>query len=251
MSYLIARDFDRSLAETIERLRPTTSAVAIGAPTAFGSRFLVDRDIRAIRDDMKVFGPAFTVQIPEPDILMPNYASTLAKSGDVLVIDAGGRMDIAVWGNSMSLSAMNRKLGGVVIDGVVNDTAMLRGQTDYTAAEAARRGGLLPVFAKGSSASFGGWKSPGSINVPVNFGGRIVEPGDLVVGDVDGLAIVPRKYIPEIEERLSVLGNMAKSLNWHPKIREGEMWFDIMSFGEVVKSLNIEEVPIAAVPGEE
>jgi 4-hydroxy-4-methyl-2-oxoglutarate aldolase len=246
MPFLIARDFDRSHAALIEKLRPTTSSLAIGAPMAFGPQFLIDGAIKPVRGDMKVFGPAFTVQLPEPDNLMPSYATKLAQPGDVLVIDAGGRMDISVWGNSMALSAMNRKLAGVVIDGAVNDIRLLRAETEYTASEEARRGGLLPVFARGPSGSFGGWQKPGSINVPVNFGGRVVEPGDLVVGDADGMSIVPKGYIPEIEARLSVLGKMARELNWHTRIREGELWFDIISMEGIIKSLGIEEVALAA-----
>jgi 4-hydroxy-4-methyl-2-oxoglutarate aldolase len=242
MPHLIFKDIDRSQADLIERLRPGTGVLAIGAPTAFGPIFNVDGGIRPLRDDMKVFGPAFTVLLSEPDILLPAYATTLAQPGDVLVIDAGGRTDITVWGSSMSLSAMNRKLGGVVIDGVVNDTALLRGQTEYTAAEEARRGGILPVFARGSSPSFGNWRAPGSINVPVTLGGRVVEPGDLIVGDIDGLVVVPKRFIGEIEARTSVLAGMAKELTWHPRIKAGEMWFDILSMGKVIDSLGIKEV---------
>lgn len=242
MSFLIARDFDRSQASLIEALRPTTTALALGAPTAFGPQFNVDPAIRPVRGDMKVFGPAFTVHVPQPDILIPSYATKLAQPGDVLVIDAGGRTDVSVWGNSMALSAMNRQLGGVVVDGVINDTRLLRGETEYTAAEETRRGAILPVFARGSSASFGGWKEPGSINVPVSFGGRVVEPGDLVVGDIDGMVIIPRAMISEIEERLAGLGRMAKALNWHPRIRDGELWFDILGLGAVVEGMGIPHV---------
>jgi 4-hydroxy-4-methyl-2-oxoglutarate aldolase len=242
MPFLIARDFDRTHAALIEKLRPTTSSLAIGAPMAFGPQFLVDGAIKPVRGDMKVFGPAFTVQLPEPDNLMPSYATKLARPGDVLVIDAGGRMDISVWGNSMALSAMNRKLGGVVVDGAVNDIRLLRGETDYTASEETRRGGILPVFARGPSGSFGGWEKPGSINVPVNFGGRVVEPGDLVIGDADGMSIVPKRYFPEIEDRLAALGKLARELNWHPRIRDGELWFDIISMDPIVALLGIEEV---------
>lgn len=248
--HLIARDFDRSHLELLEKIKPKVSVLAIGAPMAFGPRFVADRSIRPIRDDMKVFGPAFTVLVDEPDSLMPSYATTLAKPGDVLVIAAGGRLDISVWGNSMSFSAMNRKLGGVVIDGTVNDTAMLRAATEYTAGEEARRGGVLPVFARGSSASFAGWGRPGSINVPVSFAGRIVEPGDLVVGDVDGLAIVPRRFIPEIEARISRLAGMARELDWTTRIREGEVWFDILSLDKQIASLAIPEIAMAPVSEE-
>lgn len=123
-------------------------------------------------------GPAFTVRTRPGDNLMVHKALDLAEPGDVIVVDAGGDLTNAIIGEIMVTYAARRGLAGMVIDGAIRDSAALRA-------------GDFPVFAAGVTHRGPYKDGPGEINVPVALGGMLVAPGDLVVGDVDGLLCLP------------------------------------------------------------
>jgi RraA family protein len=124
-----------------------------------------------------LLGVAFTVKAPFGDNLLFNRAIDLAEPGDVLVVDAGGATGRALCGEIMVSHAMHRKLGGFVVNGCVRDADAL--------AEIA-----FPVFALGVSPNGPFKNGPGEINVPVVAGGMAVLPGDILVGDADGLVVI-------------------------------------------------------------
>jgi regulator of RNase E activity RraA len=101
-----------------------------------------------------------------------------AEPGDVLVIDAGGDLTNALMGEMMLMQMTKRGIVGVVINGAIRDAAYIRGQS-------------LPVFAAGVTHRGPYKNGPGEINVPVAIDGMVVEPGDLVIGDDDGVLCVP------------------------------------------------------------
>ena len=122
-------------------------------------------------------GPAFTVKTAPGDNLMVHKALDIAEPGDVIVVDAGGAIDQAIIGEIMSRYGASRKLGGMVIDGAIRDAAALSG-SDF------------PIFAR-AAVHKGPYKDgPGQIGVPVSIGGMVVMPGDIMVGDADGLVAV-------------------------------------------------------------
>ena len=124
-------------------------------------------------------GTAFTVKTRPGDNLMVHKAIDLAAPGDVIVVDAGGALDHAIIGELMAGWAEKRGLAGFVIDGAIRDSQVL--------AE-----GEFPVYAAGVTHRGPYKDGPGEINVAVSVGGMVVHPGDLVVGDADGvLAIRP------------------------------------------------------------
>jgi RraA family protein len=130
-------------------------------------------------------GPAFTVKTAVGDNLLVHKAIDIAKPGDVIVVDAGGACDNAIIGELMSARAKQRGVAGMVIWGAIRDSAEL-GAGEY------------PVFAAGVTHR-GPYKNcPGEINVPIMMGGMTVNPGDIIVGDADGLVAVPQ----EIAERV-------------------------------------------------
>ncbi len=135
--------------------------------------------LRRVGPAHRLVGRAFTVRTRPGDNLMVHKAIDMAQPGDVIVVDAGGEMRNAIIGEIMAGWAARRQLGGFVIDGAVRDS-------DTLAA------GALPVFARGF-AHRGPYKDgPGELNVPVVIDGMVVLPGDLLVGDGDGvLAIRP------------------------------------------------------------
>lgn len=138
----------------------------------------VSSDIRPYHDKTKLVGTAFTVKVPPGDNLLVHKAIDIARPGDVIVVDAGGICTNAIIGEIMSSMAHARGVAGMVIDGSIRD------------ADAVAKASF-PVFAKGVT-HLGPYKNgPGEINVPVCIGGAIVNPGDIVIGDEDGLVMVP------------------------------------------------------------
>lgn len=140
--------------------------------TAAGSR------LRPMHAGGRMAGPALTVKTRPGDNLMIHKALQLAKPGDVIVVDAGGDLTNALVGEIMVGDAVKQGLGGFVMNGAIRDAAVLRE-------------GSFPVFAAGVTHRGPYKDGPGEINVPIAIDGMVVEPGDLVIGDDDGLLCVP------------------------------------------------------------
>jgi RraA family protein len=130
-------------------------------------------------------GPAFTVKTRPGDNLMIHKALNLAQPGDVLVVDGGGALDQALMGDIMTSFAEHLGLAGVVIDGAIRDVAAIRRRP-------------FPVFARGVTHRGPHKNGPGEVGVPVSIGGMVVQPGDLVVGDEDGVLAVPVADAPAV-----------------------------------------------------
>lgn len=127
----------------------------------------------------KLAGPALTVRVPPGDNLMVHKAIDIAAPGDVIVVDAAGMLEQAIIGDIMTSHAAKRGVAGFVIDGAIRDAAEL----------AARP---FPVYARGVTHRGPYKNGPGEINVPVSIGGMVVRPGDIIVGDGDGVVAVPQ-----------------------------------------------------------
>jgi 4-hydroxy-4-methyl-2-oxoglutarate aldolase len=144
--------------------------------------------IRTLVPQARICGPALTVRCYPGDNLMCHYAVYKAYPGDVLMIDGGAYGECAIWGSLLSRSAAQRRLGGTVVDGAARDAEDLR-QIGY------------PVYARALTPR-GAFKTHrGEINVPISCGGVTVSPGDLIVGDEDGIVVVPRLQLATIAER--------------------------------------------------
>ena len=123
-------------------------------------------------------GPALTVKARPGDNLMVHKALDMAEPGDVVVVDAGGDLTTAIFGELMAAHAIARGVAGVVIDGSIRDSGTLRAQD-------------FPVYAAGVTHRGPYKDGPGEINVPIAIDGMVIEPGDLMLGDDDGLLCVP------------------------------------------------------------
>ena len=182
-------------AEDIEPWRAVPVAVAVDlAPDQ-----QIDPTIRPLNPPGKqppLFGRAVTAQCEPPDFGAVLHALEHVGPGDVLVIAAGGNAQFAMIGEILSGHLRNRRCAGVVCDGAIRDVATLAGWSDF------------PVFTR--------WVTPrgpsgavrGTVNMPVMIGGRLVSPGDLVIGDDDGLvALSPatvRTRIRDAEAKLAL-----------------------------------------------
>ena len=130
-------------------------------------------------------GPALTVPVRPGDNLFLHRAVDLAQPGDVIVVDAGGALNSAIAGAIMAAYAMSRGIEAIVVDGAIRDAGELQ---DIAFAMVAR--GATPN---------GPFKSgPGEIGHPIACGGLSISPGDLVLGDPDGVMVIPRQQVPHI-----------------------------------------------------
>ncbi len=134
--------------------------------------------LRPMHNGRPMSGPALTVRTRPGDNLMVHKALHLAAPGDVIVVDAGGDLTNALIGELMVATAISRKLGGFVINGAIRDARALRE-------------GDFPLFAAGVTHRGPYKDGPGEINVPIAIDGMVIEPGDLVIGDDDGVLCVP------------------------------------------------------------
>ena len=147
--------------------------------TAGGSR------LRPMHKSGQMAGPALTVKSRPGDNLMLHKAIDMAEPGDIIVCDAGGDLTNSLMGELMLAHAMKRGVGGFVLDGAVRDVEAF---LDVN----------LPVFAAGVSHRGPYKDGPGEINVSVAIDGMVVEPGDLVIGDWDGVLSIPLDDVESI-----------------------------------------------------
>ncbi|WFP17973.1 methyltransferase [Citricoccus muralis] len=127
----------------------------------------------------RLCGPAFTIRVPTGDNLYLHHAMDMLSTGEVLVVAAEGSSRRAITGELMLQYMATKNIGGVVVDGYVRDLDYIKTTCPY------------PVYARGTNPNGPYKNGPGEINYPVAIGGVVVNPGDIIVGDVDGLAVVP------------------------------------------------------------
>jgi 4-hydroxy-4-methyl-2-oxoglutarate aldolase len=178
-------------------LDPEVAKALTAAPMAMLSDALgrwgnMDPAIRPVAAGMQCFGPAFTLRCWPADNLTIHRAVELAAYGDVLVIDAGSGRDTALLGDILVYAARLRGVAGIVLQGLVRDSAALAAQG-------------LPVFASGATARGPVKETLGPVQVPIQCGGVLVRPGDLVAGDDDGVVVIPREQAGAVAERIRVI----------------------------------------------
>jgi RraA family protein len=141
--------------------------------------------LRPIHAGGVLAGPAFTVKTRPGDNLMVHKALDIAEAGDIVVVDGGGDLTNSLIGEMMTAHAQQRGIAGIVIYGAIRDYDVLHA-------------GHYPVFAAGVTHRGPYKDGPGEINVPIAIDGMVIAPGDLVVGDGDGLVCVPYEQTAEV-----------------------------------------------------
>jgi len=193
-SYEIVTDFERPDPSLIERANHQYFCM-VGC--AVGPRYVMDPGIKPMDINWRICGPAFTVRPEETDdVLMGQIAGKYVKPGDVVIIDAAGDKRAAAIGGSMCNGLKESGAVGIVVDGYVLTAEVIR-----------KREGI-PVFCRGTVSRAATYNGPGWLNVPVICGGVIVNPGDLIVGDEDGVVVVPRAQVEDVIAE--VAGNPSK-----------------------------------------
>jgi RraA family protein len=145
----------------------------------------VHSSIRPIHSGGRLVGSAFTVKTRPGDNLMVHKAIDMAGPGDIILVDAGGDVNNAIIGEIMVRIARRNGVEGFIIDGAVRDFEAIR-DLNY------------PVYAKGINHKGPYKDGPGEINVPVQIGGVLVQPGDVILGDMDGIVVVPADHAEEL-----------------------------------------------------
>ncbi|MFJ7734458.1 RraA family protein [Lysinibacillus sp. NPDC097231] len=147
---------------------------------ATGGHTNLRSDIKPLADHFKIAGRAVTVRLPDGENGAVLEAIRAASEGDILVIDAKGNTNRAVAGDFVLSLAKGIGVQGFVVDGVIRDIAAIR-ELDF------------PVFSLGTTVAAGNKNGGGKVNVPIAIGGVTVHPGDYVIGDVDGVIVVPQE----------------------------------------------------------
>lgn len=147
--------------------------------TAGGAR------LRPMHQGGKMAGPALTVKARPGDNLMIHKALDLAQPGDIIVVDAGGDLTNSLFGELMLGYAIQRRIGGIVLNGAIRDYDVISS-------------GNFPVYAAGVTHRGPYKDGPGEINVPIAIDGMVIEPGDLILGDADGLLCVPYADVDQV-----------------------------------------------------
>ena len=205
--------------ETLKRLGTATIHEAQGQKGA------VDPRIGALDRGFRLAGRALTVDIRPGDNLMLHYALSKAVPGDVLVVDAKGFVDAGPWGDVLTLAARQAGVVGLAIDGAVRDAAAIIEMG-------------FPVFCRGVCIKGTNKHQPGRLNVPIVFGGVAVEPGDVIVGDADGLVVVKAGEVDEAI-RLSE-ARERKEAAMRERLRQGASMIELLGLQETVDRLGLE-----------
>lgn len=204
-------DFERPSAALVARAAEIPVATLHEAAGKVGA---LPAAIKPVVPSFKICGPALTVQSPPVDNLWLHRALVVAKPGDVLVVSVSGHYDAGYWGEVMSTMGRVRGLGGLVIDGCVRDGAILE-QFGF------------PIFARGLCirGTDKDFAARGWIGQPLMFNDIIVQAGDLIIGDTDGVVSLAREHVSDVLDAASK--REAKELDIIRRLEAGEATLDI------------------------
>jgi 4-hydroxy-4-methyl-2-oxoglutarate aldolase len=203
---------------TAEQLAEATRLGAATLHEAAGRIGALPSAIKPVAPDMRIAGPAFTVHIPAGDNLWIHRALYEAAPGDVLVVSTSGGIEWGYWGDILNSAAIAQRLGGLVIDGGVRDVANLEAMP-------------FPVFSNGIclNGTIKGYEATAWTRQPIRIGGVVVRQGDLVVGNRDGVVVLPADVVGE-----TLVAGAARErdeANKIARIQAGERTIDIYGFG--------------------
>jgi 4-hydroxy-4-methyl-2-oxoglutarate aldolase len=217
MSQRIRRDIDRPSKGHIEFFAEQTAA---DVHEAMGKSGAMDAEVGPVAGNPSVCGPAITARVPSGDNTMVHVAAKVATKGDVLVFGSDNT-ETATWGELATRNAVRKELSGVISDGNVRDVSAI----DELG---------FPVFSRAVSQKGARKAGQGSINVPVSVGGVVVNPGDIIVGDPDGVTVVPQEMAGEV--RYATEQKRRDEDKIRERIADGESLYDLIGIEEVLEA---------------
>jgi 4-hydroxy-4-methyl-2-oxoglutarate aldolase len=200
---------------------------SLGAATVYeaqGAKGAIDSGIKPIDKASRLVGPALTVDTRPADNLMLHYALLKARPGDVLVVDAKGFVEAGPWGDVLTAAAMKRGIAGLVIHGAVRDANAIESMG-------------FPVFCRGLSIKGTGKVHPGKVNVPVCIGDVVIRPGDIIVGDRDGVVVVSADEVSTVLE--SARAREAKEEAFRLAIEQGASTAELLGLMPTLEALHL------------
>ena len=203
---------ERVADELISRFKAQAVSTVYEASGRYGA---MDHTIRPTSPGLRLCGHALTVRSQPGDNLTLHAALALARPGDVIVADVGGYCEAGHWGEILTVAALARGVAGLVINGSVRDVAPIQ-----------VRG--FPMFAAAVSMKATVKESAGAINHPVMCGGVLVQPGDIVLGDDDGVVVVERERAAEV--LAASIGREEREAAVMQRLEAGELTLDVLGF---------------------
>lgn len=218
MAQWIEVDFPRPDPELIRAIGKFPTGILGDCMNRF---YGMDAAIKPLSAGRRICGPAFTIQSMESSNWGAHQALALAKPGDVLVISCRASTAGAAWGYVMTKAAKNARLGGAVIDGCIRDSEENR-EDDF------------PLFCRGvcPGGPHKGW--PGNLNVAISCAGVPVLPGDIVVGDDDGVVVVPQARAQQVLEEAQK--RKAGEDEWFRRLDEGVTTLELLGLDPIKKT---------------
>lgn len=187
LGFRIVEDFDRVSPDIIEDI--ATFSVNDVADLV-GALYTTNGSLKEAYPNMpKLIGNALTIKVAPGDTMMIKKAIELAQKGDVMVVDARGYTDTCLGGGNIAVAAQKAGVTGMVLDGAWRDIAEV---------EAIQ----MPMFLKAIQPVTGPKRGPGEIGTPICCAGAIVEPGDVVYGDREGIVVIPHRAVLRVHEKL-------------------------------------------------
>ena len=200
---IVRKHFERPSSKQVKMLQGVPTGFVVDAQNGTGA---LDWRIKPLDPSMRFAGPAMTVDAEPRDYLPVQPAIALSRPGDVLVISNGGYDGAAVIGDNVAAMARNQGLSAIVTDGLVRDI------------EGILAAGI-PVFCSGVSPNSPYARGPGRVGLPIAISRSVIQPGDMIVGDRDGVVVISR---PDIDEVIASLETVKeKEVKLESKIEEG------------------------------
>jgi 4-hydroxy-4-methyl-2-oxoglutarate aldolase len=224
MKHRVVRNIQRAAADVIQMLGEQGSATISEAQGRAG---LLNPYLRPIYREARVAGSAITISCQPGDNLMIHAAIEVCQPGDVLVVTTTSESTDGMFGELLATSCQAHGIRGLVIDAGVRDVA------DLTAMD-------FPVWSKAISAQGTVKATPGSVNIEVVCAGAIVRPGDVIVGDIDGVVVVKRELAAEV----AALGQkrIEKEQKSRERLKAGELGVDFYGLRAKLQELGVEYI---------
>ena len=212
---LIARAAALGVADLHEALGPVRGRMCLMSPA-----------MRPIADGQTVCGPAATAWNYPGDNLMIHAVLNVAEAGQMLVLTNGGSAQGALWGDVACTFAVKHKIAGTIVHGATRDTDAIRAMG-------------YPVWTTAVSVEHPEKRGPGAVNVPIVVDGVLVEPGDIIAADADGVLVIPRAELQRTVETAEA--RAAAEVGYRARIEGGERLIDILNMRAVIDAAGIDQ----------
>lgn len=223
----VIRDIERVDPAVVEQARAFASSIFADVA---GRRGAMSGRIAALAPSMRLVGSAITVEVRPGDNLMIHAALAIARPGDVIVVDGKGDLSSALMGEIMCQQAAALGIAGVVIDGAVRDSEAIRDLG-------------FPMYAAGLNPNGPTKSVAGRVNHPVSVGGVTVNPGDLIVGDADGITVIERHkaaaMLPLAAEKVQAEAKRIADIKSHRQLRPGWLEGALRAAGVLKEGLSL------------